>query len=274
MLKRYYIKRDRVGSWAHIVIATEIGFFSAVSDYGNYSYIWVEPGMEFRQFLCGLNVDYLRGKLLHGWLNEGLVFDSHATAAAIKDAITARNEAVRKEKGTNWKYTGEEIDLLAHLFEAGCGDEEDFEAWQSETHLDDPWEYGAWKSDPAATAFCEKVFRARFVPMLQAELEYEAKTTPTPKQTARDEAFARDLILTGEAEKAVSDAAMAWWRSPPERAEGAKAVLHAAWVRLDALQASMCAHCKKKTVAYPGAIYCGAACTARAEAHEPSHSET
>lgn len=32
--------------------------------------------------------------------------------------------------------------------------------------------------------------------------------------------------------------------------------------------AQLCAFCKARTVAYPGALYCGASCTARAEAHE------
>jgi hypothetical protein len=31
----------------------------------------------------------------------------------------------------------------------------------------------------------------------------------------------------------------------------------------------MCPQCKEKTVAYRGAKYCGAGCSARAEAHEP-----
>lgn len=35
----------------------------------------------------------------------------------------------------------------------------------------------------------------------------------------------------------------------------------------------LCKHCGKKPLAYPGAIYCGAACCARAEAHEPAYNQ-
>jgi hypothetical protein len=35
----------------------------------------------------------------------------------------------------------------------------------------------------------------------------------------------------------------------------------------------LCAYCKVRPLAYPGALYCGAGCSARAEAHEPLTSE-
>lgn len=41
-----------------------------------------------------------------------------------------------------------------------------------------------------------------------------------------------------------------------------------------AQEAGLCAFCKKNPVAYPGAIYCGAGCSARAEAHETPPTES
>lgn len=48
---RYTIKWQ--GGWA-VVFLTEDGFFSAISDYGNYSYHWGSPGRPFKEFVIGL----------------------------------------------------------------------------------------------------------------------------------------------------------------------------------------------------------------------------
>ena len=171
MLKRYDIKSDRKTheGWAIIVIDTAIGYFSTVSDYGNYAYIWGTPGMEFRKFLLGLNTDYLRGKLLHGRRAETQVFDGDATKAAIKQHLDEADASERECGGICWKWSAVEHDLLA---DRSFEDKSDFESWQSETRIDEPWTFGVWKPDPQATAFCEKVM-PRFKKLLEEELEKE-----------------------------------------------------------------------------------------------------
>jgi hypothetical protein len=40
MIRRYDLLSIKGEGWAHIVIDTEIGFFAAVSDFGNYAFAW------------------------------------------------------------------------------------------------------------------------------------------------------------------------------------------------------------------------------------------
>jgi len=69
--------------WGKFVIDSS-GYFSAVSDYGNYAFQWSAfgEGVDFRDFLCSLNSDYLMGKLgRRDW------FDSTKTHGKIKRII-------------------------------------------------------------------------------------------------------------------------------------------------------------------------------------------
>lgn len=174
MLRKYNIKGEKRGEgWAIIVIDTAIGYFSTVSDFGNYSYVWTHPGCEFRKFLCGLEVDYLRGKLLMG-RNETKHLDGREVEKAIKEAIEERWESMRERGRANadsWK----EDELAGLAGRGGAGmDDDDFSAWQSETSLEEPWEFASYLPDPQCTAFCEKVM-PRLKKLLEEELEKEEK---------------------------------------------------------------------------------------------------
>ena len=163
MLKRYDIKNDRDGEgWGIIVIDTSIGFFATVSDWGNYSFLWTHPGCEFRKFLCDLEVDYLRSKLLHG-REKDQVFLGDATVAAIR----LRLEEIKELDPLLY---GSELEALDDRLPMERGE---FEAWQSETVLPDPWSFGVWGHDAQCTAFCERVM-PRFKRMLEDELKAEA----------------------------------------------------------------------------------------------------
>lgn len=99
-LRRYDIKStaDRCW-WAIVIIDTSIGYFSTVSDWGNYAYLWSAPGCEFRKFITQLNPDYFWGKITHG--REAHVFDEEATEKNIKTRL--------------WEMMGEGlIDKLQH----------------------------------------------------------------------------------------------------------------------------------------------------------------
>lgn len=60
-LRRYALPSVKGEGWAIIVIGSD-GYFSTVSDWGNYAYLWTHPGCEFRHFLAGLDADYFWGR--------------------------------------------------------------------------------------------------------------------------------------------------------------------------------------------------------------------
>jgi hypothetical protein len=64
VLRKYKINTKTDG-WAIVVIDDEIGFFSVVSDWGNYAYLWSAPGCEFRKFLIGCDHHYVWTKINH-----------------------------------------------------------------------------------------------------------------------------------------------------------------------------------------------------------------
>jgi hypothetical protein len=165
MLSRYNIPSEEGEGWAVIVIDTDIGFFATVSDWGNYAYTWTHPGAEFRQFLARLTPDYLYKKLLHGQKSE--VFDGEATTACIKEAIRLKDVAHTEEKGRSWKRHNAELRSVEKF--APMAEEQDFQAWQSETTLDEPWQYRCTRPEPQAMSFCTKVW-PRFKLLLEAEL--------------------------------------------------------------------------------------------------------
>jgi hypothetical protein len=165
MLKRYTIPSEKGEGWAVILIDTEIGFFATCSDWGNFAYLWTHPGMEFRKFLAQLTPDYLHKKLLFG-RESSQVFDGEKTAELIKEALNNKDRALLKEKGRSWKRYNQECALLEQHTPM---EKEDFDSWQSETGLEEPWQYKCTKPEPQAMSFCTKVW-PRFKALLEAEL--------------------------------------------------------------------------------------------------------
>lgn len=167
MLRRYNIPSERGEGWAVIVIDTEVGFFATVSDWGNFAYQWTAPGREFRLFLIGLTPDYLHGKLLYGRGRDSInVFDGEKTVATIREAIVSRDTASLKKSKRNWRWYNAEMDAVEQRTPMA---QEDFDAWCSETRLEEPWQYRQTQPEPQAMAFCMKVW-PRFKLLLEAEL--------------------------------------------------------------------------------------------------------
>lgn len=64
--KSYTLKTED-GSWLGQVVLTSDGFYSSVTDYGNFSYAWRHYGEgDFRKFLINTNIDYFGGKMYQG----------------------------------------------------------------------------------------------------------------------------------------------------------------------------------------------------------------
>jgi hypothetical protein len=165
MLKYYALPLITGEGWAHIALNTETSFFAAVSCWGNYAFIRDVVGTEFRQHLIQLQPAYLYGKLMMDRTDRE-VLDGTKTKAGIIKAI----EELNKER-RGWRLYKEELALVAaHSF----ADESDFEAWQSETRISEPWEYVERGPSPVCMDFCTKLW-PRFVKLLRKELEEERK---------------------------------------------------------------------------------------------------
>jgi hypothetical protein len=196
MLKRYNLPSVKNEGWAIIVIDTEIGFFSTVSDWGNYAYVWRSPGREFRAFLADLDADYLCKKLTHG-RRDAKVFDEEATKKALLEALKEANDASEENTGLHWSaYEGEVEKLKAF----DMPDEMAYMAWQSETLFSQASEYACYKPNPDAWSFCTKVW-PRFAALLKQELEKEAdmlKALQEARPDIRAAAQAEIAALTKE----------------------------------------------------------------------------
>ena len=159
MLRRYDIRSHRAlhSGWAIIVLDTSIGYFSTVSDYGNYAYAWSSPGIEFRRFITQCEDDYLLGKLLSG-RRDREVYDPDATKKAVADALEHEKDS--------WSHYAEEMERFESC---SFSDKEDFYWWYQGTKLDDAHELIRMKWNPQAVAFTKYVM-PRFRALLREEI--------------------------------------------------------------------------------------------------------
>lgn len=166
-VRRYYLAPpEKSFEWAEVII-TSGGFFSAVSDYGNYAFAWRSFGdRDFRSFLLNAekDVDYFTKKLQHGGDGPGDVYDGEPTVRAIKEHI------LRHRRDLSWtaESAREQWDLLSrHDVE---DNEVEFGAWYRETDIADAYEFAHRKRNPQAKAFVERILVARLCPIFRAEL--------------------------------------------------------------------------------------------------------
>ncbi len=168
-LRRYTLEPDKkYGTWAIIVIDTKIGYFSVVSDYGNYAFRWTHPGGEFRKFLAGLEPDYVYSKLTH----TQRMFDLEGSRDAVLKAFTEIREAQTRPE--SW------VDREYDDFES-VHSESEFMMWVSNTEMEDPHEFFRTKKEPDCWRFVRHLF-SRFQLMLREELQKE--TNEAKKQEA------------------------------------------------------------------------------------------
>lgn len=165
---RHYVKGD--GSWNDgwaLFLLDATGYFSVVSDYGNYAFRWTSFGECFRTFLMGLHSDYLLGKLAKK------EYDEDGTVRAVKNRIIELRRATRGFSGfssLSAEKAREEWDLVNELLvgEGYSG----YVLWGNETSLQDPWEYHTQDFSSEAWQFAKKVW-PRFTKVLREELEKE-----------------------------------------------------------------------------------------------------
>jgi hypothetical protein len=168
MLKRYTLPSIKHEGWAYIVIDTEIGFFSAVSDWGNYAFLWSNPGCEFREFLTQLNPDYLHSKLMFGRPDKN-EYDDKATKAHVIEVI---KELIAEE--TNEDKIKLYQDELSFVYDYDFYGSFNFDNWVTRTCLEEAWVLKRTTPNYECWGFCTKVM-PRFQKMLKEELTSEIK---------------------------------------------------------------------------------------------------
>jgi hypothetical protein len=147
---------DGLEGWG-IFVLDSTGYFSAVTDYGNYAFLWTHHGFEdFREFLMGLDKDYLCSKL------GKRSYDGDLTLDNIKDQILQlrRDGTFTKEKAR------EEWDLLEYN---NLENEVEFSNWLGETSIDEAWELARSSYGPDMEAFVTRLY-PRFVKELKYDL--------------------------------------------------------------------------------------------------------
>lgn len=162
-LRRYVLRKSP--GWAVVVIGSD-GYFSAVSDYGNYAFWWSAHGHDdFRKFL-------LRAKRSSDYfincLSPKMEYDGEETVKRIKEEIISRRsdgsitrETARREWDDIEYY---EVEESLHAFYT----------WAQETKIGDAWEMSASKYNADAEHFVKRVMGEWLHEVLIKELEDEA----------------------------------------------------------------------------------------------------
>lgn len=159
-IERYELgsNRETHEGWAIFHIDSK-GFLGIFSDYGNYAYHWSSFGGDFKDFLSGLEWDYLYGKLMQG--RDASIYDGEATLRGIQKHILDlrhRKRLSREQAREEWDLAkGSEID---ERFSNG------YSLWYRDTNLEDAHELYETMCEPQCRAFCEKVW-PRFIEALK-----------------------------------------------------------------------------------------------------------
>jgi hypothetical protein len=157
-LRRYRLTGERDEWLADVVIADD-GYFSTVSDYGDYAYWWSSAGECFRSFLAQIDADYLLSKV------SRREYDGEATESAVKRHIIK----LRREGRLSREAARAEWGTLAENDHVSCRDS--FTLWLhglNSTELDEAYFLGKQSYPTEARMFGERV-----LPVLQKVLREE-----------------------------------------------------------------------------------------------------
>lgn len=162
-LRRYVLPSITGEGWGIFVIGSD-GYFSCVSDFGNYAFQWtaIGEGRDFRDFLAQIGHDYLLSKISPGRTYDGdlteknvlALIQEQLQAGLLDTADVAREHALLREEDHLHN------DLNLYKWSAQTALEHDTSAIYGTSHPSD------------VCAFCEKLL-PRFQTMLRAELAEE-----------------------------------------------------------------------------------------------------
>jgi len=163
---RYIYKGEQGGPFGwFIIVIDETGYFSAVSDYGNYAYRWTAFSGDFRKFLCGCDAGYLISKL-----NPRRIADWEQTYKNVEQHICEerRGGFYSKEKARHLMSLAKDKikkqsdfdfqDFLEEVGQEDCGTD-----W---------YEFYAQRPEPSVEGFARRLF-PKLVEMMRSELEAE-----------------------------------------------------------------------------------------------------
>lgn len=169
-LKRYVLRptKEQGFEWAHIVLGSD-GYFSAVSDYGNYAYLWNHHGcVDFREFLADPKVDvHYFGKKLAPNSDR---FSEERTVRYVRERIIdlRKQKLIGRETArTEWEIIDEHLRSNGQVL--GLHD------WMEDTELGkwlEIYDISQSEPDPEVVAFCSRIL-PRLAELLRAELAAE-----------------------------------------------------------------------------------------------------
>lgn len=170
-LWRYAFPSRKGEGWAIFVLGSD-GYFSVVSDFGNYSYIWSSIGCDdFREFLLEIESGYLLGKISRQteWQGEEVL-------KSVKQYILEH----RRDGSYTREEAREEWDLLQEVNDFYA--EGDFQEWyfHSGSKIQDAYEFSRKDYPTEARNFCTQVM-PRLREVLKAELAAEKACVDSPK---------------------------------------------------------------------------------------------
>ncbi len=158
--------------WAEIVLCST-GFFSAVSDWGDYAYAWRSTGKDdFREFMlrAKVNPDYFLSKLHPSSQHE---YDEEATLKNVLERI----EECRQDSLLTEEELEDEVERLEQY--SNLEAREEFSRWVYETKLYEPWSCVVFTPTFHAVTFCKTVL-SRLADMIEAELAFEVRCVGVP----------------------------------------------------------------------------------------------
>lgn len=178
-LHTYRLDSVKGEGWAWIVVSST-GYFSAVSDLGNYAFFWTHHGcQDFRQFLYNAHKswDYFASKLSYGPGNKHKEYDGTATYEMVKNHILEYRRMggspnrLRFLNGWDKEKAREEWDLLEECEKLAT--EGDWDHWMRNTKISDAWEYRCERWPGGLERFCKETLKRLTEEHLHKELERE-----------------------------------------------------------------------------------------------------
>lgn len=174
VLHHYRLPSVNGEGWAIITIGSD-GTFTALSDYGDWSYAgWSHHGCkDIREFFLRerRSDSYLVTKLCCGHPSLLHVYDGEETVKGIKRAIIE----ARRCRAWSAKKARDEWNILDD-YEV-IENREGFSRWYEHTQIDDAHEFCRSQPDPQCVAFVEKVLLSeRFQAMLRDDLRRSAES--------------------------------------------------------------------------------------------------
>lgn len=149
--------------WAKVMLR-EDGFFSAVSDYGNYSYMWFAHGEDdFRKFFLRVDWDYIVRKL-----NPERITNSVESFKNVKNALLELRRAggMSKEKAR---------EALEHIQQFNGRDWDEFvRDPDTYDYFPEAWEFTVTEYHADVVAFAKIIVCRRLRALIQIELDCEA----------------------------------------------------------------------------------------------------